>query len=142
MAHSIHEAVGFRINRTAIILRNGFTKVLKPFGIAPEQFSIMVLLQEQPDISQTEIANILVKDKTTITRLIDSVEKKGYLSRERVEGNRRAHRVFLTPEGEKVIDEVYVVGEKHKQCVNDAITPEEKAQLFKILEKLENIELG
>ncbi len=106
MSFVLDEALGFHVNVTANAVKNRFAKFLKPYGIAPEQFATMQMLKENPEISQTEMANLHHKDKTTITRMIDSLSKKEFIIKEKLDGDRRTNSIKLSKKGYEVIDEM------------------------------------
>ncbi len=102
MSHfTLDESLGYLINRTARRLKHGLGQAFKTNGydITPEQWAILNRLWEQEGLSQVELADQTFKDKPTVTRMLDILERKHLLYRQRDESDRRAFKVYLTEEG-------------------------------------------
>ena len=72
--------------------------------VTPEQWAVMKAISELPDGSQTDIARLSLKDKANVTRILDCLQKKGYVVREAAPDDRRAVRLRLTVSGAEVLD--------------------------------------
>ena len=78
---------------------------LKPFGVTAAQFSILGSLQNHPGRSVTEMADAIAMDRTTLSRNLDLLERKGLVAAiPAPRGNGRIGTV--TPAGEKIIETV------------------------------------
>ena len=81
MAYELEKSIGFKINQTANKLNNKFNLLLQTYDIAPEQRATLEIIKYEKDVNQTKIAQILGKDKTTISRTLATLEKKGFISK-------------------------------------------------------------
>lgn len=63
-----------------------------------EVFAIHELDADGP-LAQRDLAERLRLDKSTVSRLVDGLVRKGYVTRERDPANRRLYRLLLTPDG-------------------------------------------
>ena len=79
MSYELERSIGFKINQTANKINNKYTKMLQPFNIAPEQRAALEIIKYESDVNQTKIATILGKDKTTISRTLNTLETKGFI---------------------------------------------------------------
>lgn len=97
----IDDALGHIINRAAIIIRKQLTVKVKEAGynITPEEFSILSRLWEKDRISQKELVEKTLKDKTRVTRLLGGLIDKCYIKKDIEESDRRNYIVYLTEEG-------------------------------------------
>ncbi|MBO6057998.1 MAG: MarR family transcriptional regulator [Bacteroidales bacterium] len=80
-------------------------------NITPEQYLVMDILWEKSSISQQNIADIIQKDKNSVTKIIDSLEKKNLVIRVVDKNDRRINKIELTEEGsalEKITTEVAI----------------------------------
>lgn len=80
-------------------------------NITPEQYLVMDILWEKSSISQQNIADIIQKDKNSVTKIIDSLEKKNLVIRVVDKNDRRINKIELTDEGfalEKITTEVAI----------------------------------
>ena len=131
------------IHQTDLTLTSYIKAKLAPFNVAPEQNLILMLLWERDGMSQNEIAKELVKDKTNIARMISSLEKKGFISRQINKIDSRAFKVYLTEDGKKLGELVYPIVEEFNDIVRTGITSEELQTVKKVLLKIrQNVELN
>lgn len=80
-------------------------------NITPEQYLVMDILWEKSSISQQNIADIIQKDKNSVTKIIDPLEKKNLVIRVVDKNDRRINKIELTEEGsalEKITTEVAI----------------------------------
>ena len=64
---------------------------LEPLGITPREYSVLAVLAEHSPLSQTQVAEILGLDRTTILKLGASLERKRLVVRERDANDARAY---------------------------------------------------
>jgi DNA-binding MarR family transcriptional regulator len=85
-------------------LRRMFQIKLKEAGISVsfEVLEIMKLLGHQDGLNQQELADLLFKDKSTMTYLIDNMVKAGLVTRKEDETDRRNKLIILTPKAHEL----------------------------------------
>jgi DNA-binding MarR family transcriptional regulator len=71
-----------------------------------------------------------------MTRMLDRLEQKGFLARQRSEADRRQIQLVLTDEGQKLADLLPGIGSEAMNELAGAITPEELKTLESILKKI------
>jgi DNA-binding MarR family transcriptional regulator len=105
---TLDASLGYVINRTAIRLKQELHQAFKTNGydITPEQWAILNRLWDDEGLSQVELADRTFKDKPNVTRMLDVLERKHLLYRQRDEHDRRAYKVYLTEEGRQLKDKL------------------------------------
>jgi len=78
-------------------------EVLNEFGITGPQLWALKILSENEKLSLGELSKSMYLDPSTITGVVDRLEKKGYVLRDRGQKDRRIIRVQLTPEGKRLV---------------------------------------
>ena len=68
-------------------------------NITPEQYLVLDILWEKQSLSQQNIADIIQKDKNSVTKIIDSLETKNFVNRVVDTKDRRINKIELTKEG-------------------------------------------
>ena len=94
-------------------IKKGFFDKLQENGIniTPEQYLVLDILWDQQSLSQQNIADIIQKDKNSVTKIIDSLEKKSLVRRVVDKKDRRINKIELTDEAmalEKLTTEVAI----------------------------------
>ena len=106
----LSKQIAVDLNLTACKLKQYMASKLKQFNIplTPEQFLLIDLLWNQGPMTQQQLATQMHKDKNSVTKLVDAIEKKGFAVREQNAQDRRSNIVHLT----KLADELKVEAKK------------------------------
>jgi DNA-binding MarR family transcriptional regulator len=72
----------------------------------------MMAVYTNSGITQSEIAQMVIKDKTNITRIIDLLEKSNFIRRKRDRNDRRIYRIYLTQIGNTILKKVFPITEQ------------------------------
>jgi DNA-binding MarR family transcriptional regulator len=133
---SIEKSIGFIIYRTALAMRSALQRTLKEheFDITPEQYGILMLLREEEGLSQKEIGDVLFKDKPNISRMLDTLERKGLILRRPTD--RRSYAIFLTGEGKKLAEDILPIKLQLEQKAINGVLGREKEILESIINKI------
>ncbi len=108
MRDSIQHDCLLQVLRTATVLWRESRRFFRPFGLTEAQFNILNLVAKHPSgLSQRELSDLLVVDKSNITLLVDRMAKKGWILRQEVVGDRRVYHLLLTPRGLALWKKVY-----------------------------------
>ncbi len=134
--HKLQDSLGFQVNMTANAMKNRFNDFLKPYSLTSQQYVIMKSVEENPDISPTQLAEITFKDKTTITRMIDTLVKNEMLIRVPKQGDRRAYQIQWSTKGQKIMQEILPITEDVISKLRSQFSTKELAIFLNILETL------
>ncbi len=93
-----HRAVGLAL-----------TKALEPFDLKPAQLDMLINIHRHPGLSQQELAERLLVNRSNITMALPLMEDSGLVRREADEKDRRIIRLTLTPAGEEKLGAAMVV---------------------------------
>ena len=95
-----------------------------------EQWSVLYHLWKQEGISQQELCNATFRDKPSITRLVDNLEKLNLVKRVASENDRRINLIYLTKQAQKMQEEAMAMAE---ETLNEALVtvPSEKIDVCK-----------
>jgi len=72
---------------------------LAPLDISAAQWIVILIMAERASITPAELCRLLNYDPGAMTRLVDRLEAKGFLQRDRLEDDRRSVSLALTPAG-------------------------------------------
>ena len=105
---SLEEEVILSIARTGEFLATALSGVLKAFDLTMTQYNVLRILRGagSDGLSCSEISERMVTKESDVTRLLDRVEARGYISRERPATNRRLVITRITKDGLDVLAEL------------------------------------
>lgn len=104
--------------------------------ITPEQWIILMFLSLGDGISQQELANITFKDRPSITRLLDNMEKRSLIARLADKTDKRSNLVYITKIGTSVNQKAKEIALSTMKIALNGITEEELRFGEQILKKI------
>ncbi len=113
MAFDLDSAIGFVVGRTCHFMRKAFMQTFSSAGhrVTPEEWVLLNRLWAQDGQRHAELAASTVRDRTTVTRLLDGMVEKGLVRRETDPEDRRGVLTWLTPEGSALKGQLIPVAE-------------------------------
>jgi len=110
------------------------TRVLE--DLSPSQFGVLETLYHLGPLCQGEISAKLLKSTGNVTLVFDNLEKRCLVKRVRDQQDRRMVKIFLTPEGEVLIQHIFPHMVEAITRELNILTAEEQAQLGTLCRKL------
>jgi DNA-binding MarR family transcriptional regulator len=110
--------------------------VVGDHGITPSQYYILNILWNQDGIPLNELASQQCCSRSTITGIIDTMEKNDLVFRDRTGEDRRVILVRLTEKGKSLKSELSSVAETLSNCCVGGLKADEFVQLKSLLERL------
>jgi len=130
------EYIGYMLSDVARLMRTVFDRRMRDLGLTRGQWLVLTRLYRRPGASQTELADMLEVDRASAGRMIDRMEKGGWVERRADVDDRRINRLHLTDEARKVHADMWAVAEA---TVDDALSPlsaAERAQYTELTAKV------
>lgn len=123
---------------TAAGVRRHLAAAVEPFGVTGQQYNVLRILRgARPDSLPTlEIADRLMEQAPGITRLLDRLEAKGLISRERCVADRRQVLCSITRPGMTLLRQMDERIDAADEAVVDALSREELDQLLRLLDTI------
>lgn len=114
----------FNINALARRLNARWEDSYARFDLTPAHAYLLRLVLSQPGLSQQAIATEMKREKSTITRFLSALEKKGLIERRPVEGNARENAIFGSPAAMAIRDELEATGQQLYEELRDTLGDE------------------
>lgn len=86
--------------------------------------------------SQSELAALLRLERSTVSRLVAQLERRGWVDRDRAPGDGRARLLSLTEDGRRVADDIAMAREAKFAALVEAIPPDERDAVLRALDVL------
>jgi len=110
--------------------------VLREFNLTPMQYHALLLLDPLEGWRLTDLSERLLCERSTVTRLVDFLEKEGLLNRVADVDDRRSQRVRLTSAGVALRERARASHEASLRQHFSYLSEEEQQQLYKLHQKL------
>ena len=99
-------SIGFLLHDAARLLGRNFDRRSRGRGLTRGQWSVLARLVDNEGLRQTVLADILEIEPITLCRLIDKLEASGWVERRHDPSDRRARKLYLTPQALPLIEEM------------------------------------
>ena len=103
MINQHNSLIGFLVYDAQRAIAKSLETALKPYEITPGQWNLINQLDQAGELSQKELATITHKEQATITRYLDTLERKGLVVRNKHKTDRRSHVVSTTDKAHELI---------------------------------------
>lgn len=127
---------GFLLNQAGRLLTRRIEETLKPAGLTIQQFGLMRIIAAEGPITQNVFAAKYQIDRTTVTEIVDSMEERRLVSRQKSRTDRRYNELYLTPGGKRLLARAQKMVEKTNQAYLSALDDVEWEQMRASLAKL------
>ena len=133
-----HMSMGMLINSAHRAMTKRFVQNAMKSGldISLDQWMVLGPIWQLESASQKELGEITLKDKTSITRLVDILEKKNLVVRVEEQIDHRIKRVILTNAGKQLFFDVLPIMEKTREEVRKDISDRDIETFKKVLSSI------
>ncbi|KAF1030639.1 MAG: Multiple antibiotic resistance protein MarR [Pseudomonas sp.] len=128
--------LGMLLGRAAILKDRIIDTHMEPYGITAAQFKVMVIIAQFGIDTPVELCRQLSLDSGSMTRMLDRLEQKNLLARQRSEHDRRQVQLVLTPDGEALVERLPEIGAHALNQLTGVLEPGELESLEHILKKI------
>ena len=133
----LSELLGYSLKRAQLKVFEDFLRCVAPLQLTPAQFSVVLLLDQNPGRNQTEIANTLGILRPNFVAMLDGLESRDLCARMRSTNDRRSHILVLTDKGRAVLARAKkLVATKHEARLNELLGSEGRVALLDMLSKI------
>ena len=105
--------------------------------ISKEQMIVLKRLHKEDGLPQNDLATQTFRDKSSLTRLLATMEKKEYIIRVQSQNDKRINKVYLTEKGRTIFKNTRPVIKKVLDIMENGISGEEKLAIIEVLKKVQ-----
>ncbi len=132
-AQPIKREFAFTIMDVARLLKTYADQRARQFGISRAQWAVLIRIDRNEGLKQSELADILDLQPITLTRLLDRLADNGLIERRADPNDRRANRLYLMPAAKPLLDRLTVLGGDMMETVLDGLTSTSIERMLKEL---------
>lgn len=124
------------IHRADIKLNTLLAKRLEESGLTPEQFTLMSALWKEDGMNQRVLGERIGKDRPNTTRILEKLERKGFIRRENDPSDKRVHHVLLTDSGKETAQPANAAMEAFRRDCFKGLSGADEAMLYTLIGRL------
>jgi len=132
----LQDILGFHIRLAHGAVYRHFTETFANLDLTQKQVSALWLVGDHPGISQIELGGRLRMDRATTMTIVNRLQERDYLRRERSESDGRKQALFLTDEGSSALGQARKCIAEHEDWLKARFTSAEAEKLVEMLARI------
>ena len=131
------DCICFALGRASRTVGKIYRERLAEFGLTQTQFFLLIALFEEDGIQITPLADKVALDKSTLTGLLDRLERDGLIERAAAPGDRRALQIRLTEKAQALREPLTTIYDETNSYFLSQLTDDERIGFDRAIGKLE-----
>jgi DNA-binding MarR family transcriptional regulator len=132
----LNDVVGFHIRLAHGAVYRHFTETFADLDLTQKQVSALWYVADHPGISQIDLGGRLRMDRATTMTIVNRLQERGYMRRERSESDGRKQALYLTEPGTAALIEAKAAIAAHEAWLKSRFTPAETEKLVEMLARI------
>ena len=128
--------LGYKFKLVSQLMYRDFLERLEPYGLTPFHYLVLCCLWEEDGLSTSGIADKLKQLGATLTGVVDRMESRKLVYRERDPSDRRVVRIWLTEDGKKLMHVLPPLGAETIKKATDGIPDAEQETVLRLLDQI------
>ncbi len=128
--------IGFLISDVARMMRTAFDRRVRALGLTRSQWLVINRLHRRPGATQSELAEMLEVEKATAGRMIDRMEKRGWVERRADTADRRVNRLYLTPEARLIEVRLAAIADSTVDDALSLLSADERNEFLSLTQRI------
>jgi MarR family transcriptional regulator, transcriptional regulator for hemolysin len=105
-------------------------------GMSLTQCKVLVFLSRHEGATQTKLAELCDTEPMTVVRVLDRMERDGWIERRADPSDRRANRLYRKPKSDQIVDEIQRIAERARNEALAGLSAAERDQMMNLLERI------
>jgi DNA-binding MarR family transcriptional regulator len=128
--------LGFRLRQAETAMHRDFIRSLKQTDLTQKHLAVLLLVQENPHISQIQLCTVLGADPNTMMAFVDRLSERGLVDRVRSRADRRRMELQVSDDGRRLLDQALALVDEHESRFKARFSPQELEQLMDFLTRI------
>ena len=127
------ELTGYVLRRAQLAVFQDFFAAFAPFDIRPAQFSVLTVIERNPGLTQSQVAEALGIKRTNFVGMLDELERRGLAERRQTARDKRSYALYLTADGAALMRRLKPVLKAHESRMVALVGEEGRDRLIALL---------
>lgn len=138
----LEDSWGFQISKIAQEMGSQFSKKLTKYDIGSREYGILLTIHQYALLTQLKIGELNKVDRTTIGQLVDLLERKDFVARQKNPKDRRQNLLVLTKTGRSLVEEMWQEMKEIEKDVLKHLSAKQKETLLTMVKAIRKGELN
>ncbi len=132
----LDELLGYHLRRAQSAMFDDFMQTMSIDQVTPGQFGVLIFIHENSGLNQSTLAKALGIERSTMVGVIDVLEKRGLVARQKSKTDKRAHALTLTSAGKGLLKTVKPKVKRHEKQIASGLSGDEVRTLVDLLKRV------
>ena len=133
---TLRRFLGYHMKRAFNVVQADLTATLKPFDLRMLTYTALVLICDNPGLSQAQLAAAMDIERPNLVVIIDELERRELINRTRLPSDRRTYALIPTLAGRRLCDKAVAAVEAHEARLFAGLDEESRATVVALLSKV------
>lgn len=124
--------------RTADLLFDQIGRLLRPLNVSAAGGLVLGMLRDQGAMSPSMLSDRLIVTRATVTGVLDSLERRGFVTRSANPADRRGQIAEITPAGLIVLQELRTLVHRHEKEWAGVLSDQELRTYIELLHRIQD----
>lgn len=121
---TLQQFIGYQLRRASNAVLNDLAAVLKPFELRMITYTALVLIVDNPGMRQSQLADAMDVERPNLVVIIDELERREWIVRDKVPTDRRAYALRATLAGHRLYERALHAVQAHEAALLQGVDPE------------------
>ncbi|MCW5747281.1 MAG: MarR family transcriptional regulator [Alphaproteobacteria bacterium] len=132
----LDDYVPYLLNRAGARIAQAFSEDMRALGTTLQAWRVLAALRDRDNQRVSELADHTSIEISTLSRVLDGMQKQGLIARRRAEDDGRVVTLHVTPAGRRLTDRIVPIAERYERTAISGLSATETATLKRLLRRL------
>ena len=128
--------IGFHLRLAQVAVFRDFLETMGSLDVTPGLFAVLVLIEANPGLKQTALAQAVRLDRSTVVSVVDKLERRRLVQRRTSTRDRRSNALFLTAAGASLLGRLKARVAAHEKRLVRGMQIAERRTLVALLDRV------
>jgi DNA-binding MarR family transcriptional regulator len=129
--------IGYFARRFQVWIFQDLIRELAKAELRISHYSVLAIIEANPGLAQSEVAEAVGIEPARLVRVLDELERRGWIQRMRSATDRRSHALYLTQEGQNAFAHVKDLARQHEAHVIARLGATKYKTLMRMLKEID-----
>lgn len=130
------DLIGYHVRLAQMAVFADFEQALGALSLSPGLFGLLVIVEANPGLRQTQLADAARLDRSTLVPALDKLESRDLVERRAAPDDRRSNGLFLTAQGSALLAQAKRAVRAHEKRIAAELGDGDRATLIALLDRL------
>lgn len=135
---TLRTLLGYQMKRTFNVIQSDLSRTLKPFDLRMLTYTALILIVDNPGLRQSQLAEAMDIERPNLVVIVDELERRDLILRDRVESDRRAYALKATLAGRRLCEKAVAAVAAHEKLLLKGISPDALTTAMKVMQLIES----